>query len=198
MENEQKKDKSLQQLRMLTFMAVGSCIFFFYVAYMGFTGSLSIPGMEQDKGASVQGVNDSANDVVKLSQGTPASIQINNAEAESGTSTVEVKLSSPVNLAGAELYFEIEGNLQVAAVTCSALVTCISSEAKNGRVEIIALVSPDNAELFPAGVYELATIAYVPGTYGELKLDPQSTLLEIGSDQSILSDSNPHLAVGSY
>lgn len=203
MSQEEKEMLSRSQLRALSFVALGSFLFFFYVAYMGFSGMKIFDGdggaATGAEGAQIQGITDGNEvdlSVTVNSRKASVNVLINNANQDKSEATLELRGNETMNLAGVELYFYIPANLKVVSVECTSAMTCISAEVVDGKIEIIALVPPDAKNVTTASTLEIAKIYYVGGTGGELSLDSRSVVLEVGSDQSVLSGSNPYLSVG--
>lgn len=203
MSQEEKEMRSTSQLRALSFVALGSFLFFFYVAYMGFSGMIIFDGdgvaNRGTEGAQVQGVtdgNEGDRSVTVNSRKESVNVLVNNANLNKSEATLELKSNGTVNLAGVELYFDIPATLTIVSIECTAVMTCISAEIVGDKIEIIALVPPDAKNVTTASTLEIAKIFYVGGTGGELSLDSRSVVLEVGSDQSVLSGSNPYLSVG--
>lgn len=205
MQSEPSNDKGLKQLKMLTFLSIGSFIFFSYVAFLGFTGEMSLSNGKilADRPVnqgSVQGVtsNTFSSDPAIIESGVTAKLMVNNGGATRSEAVLELRLDKAADLAGVELFLTKDDLLKILEIKCTEMLTCISSSVRDDRVEIVGIVNPEDSAVLAAGTYEIATISYMPGSFGELLIDPLSTVLEVGSDKSILNYSDPYLQVGRY
>ncbi len=127
------------------------------------------------------------------------SLKINNSKL--GEGMIEFDFPTRTNFAGAELFFSIDGNLEVMDVVCEPGYLCME-DIEDDLVAVTVLRLPEYADIPLIGLNQVATIVYDRTTSGELSLNGSSTerssLVEIGSDQNLLEQGVEYLFVGNY
>ena len=114
---------------------------------------------------------------------TYASIAVRNIV--NGEAAIYLVVTEPVSLAGAELYFDITGDLDVQEVTCGEDFSCIEKEVKDGVLTISAIREPTVAEEVLSGEIEVVNFSYDSETSGNLVINSED------SSESLVVKLNP-------
>jgi hypothetical protein len=191
--------EKIDRLKTLSLVALASFMFFFYVSYLSISGLLSgdptANTQAEVKGAttdtSVERVSEATEETTDLRD---VSIMVNNSEI--GEAVIQLNFSTPKRLKGTELYFQLDGDLEILGVECGKEATCVNKQFSEEDLSIIAIRSPQLRDVVLQGRIDLATVKYNPETSGELVVMEDSVILSEGVNGSVLTDENPFTAVG--
>ena len=191
--NETEQEK---QLKSLVLVSLGSFLFFFYVFLTGVDGLITISSDKSPSEPQIYGTSTTTTDNVVNPVANVAVVRLNNATI--GEGVLEMVLSKPTKLAGAEFDMYINGNLDIKDVICDPEFECYYTYADN-ILNLVFFRFPGNASSVIDGTIELGTIIYDPDTSAELVVNDQnsnqSTVLEVGSSENLLSPDMQYLPV---
>lgn len=118
-----------------------------------------------------------------------------------GAATLYVDLSDPSTIVGAELYFRIEGSLNITGVECKSGFDCFEPETKDSVITIIALRPPSENFDALSGQVPVVAITYTPSTSGILTMNASgikaSIVSSIDTENNLLGSAIQRYNVGS-
>ncbi len=195
MEYQSLSKEQNRQLKSIILVSLGSFLLFFYI----FTSSISqiYTGLTEQDEYLAQGQVFGSSTVAGESR--LVDIKLNNRVV--GEGIIEFQFPTKTSFAGAELYFKIDGNLEVKDVRCLPGFSCVYVQNED-NLKVVILRSPEYADIPLIGLVQVATVVYDKDTFGEVilnnSLENSSKLVEIGNDTNILVKEIKYLYVGNY
>jgi hypothetical protein len=92
-------------------------------------------------------------------------------DAGNGSATLYIDLSAPSTIVGAELYFQIDGSLDVTDIVCKAGFDCFEPTTEDSVLTVVALRPPSADYGALSGRVSVATLTYDTSTSGTLTIN---------------------------